>query len=50
MYYITGLPTKVDYPFVIIIALVSIALSFFATIYPARQAGRTDAALAIRTE
>ncbi len=50
VYYITGLPTKVDYPFIFIIALVSIALSFFATIYPARQAARQDPVEVMRYE
>ncbi|HOO46727.1 MAG TPA: lipoprotein-releasing ABC transporter permease subunit [Deltaproteobacteria bacterium] len=50
VYYITGLPTKVDYPLVFIMALVSIALSFLATIYPARQAARQDPVEVMRYE
>ncbi len=50
VYYITGLPTKVDYPLVGTIGLVSIALSFLATIYPARQAARQDPVEVMRYE
>ena len=50
VYYITGLPTKVDYPLVFIMALISIALSFLATIYPARQAARQDPVEVMRYE
>ncbi len=42
VYYITGLPSKVIPGEVAAIALAAVALSFFSTIYPARQAARQD--------
>jgi lipoprotein-releasing system permease protein len=50
VYYITGLPTKVDAVEVVCIVTASILLCFFATIYPARQAARQDPVEVIRYE
>lgn len=50
VYYITGVPTRVDYLLIGIIALMSIALSFLAAIYPARQAARQDPVEVMRYE
>ncbi|HQI80883.1 MAG TPA: lipoprotein-releasing ABC transporter permease subunit [Deltaproteobacteria bacterium] len=50
VYYITGLPTKVDAVEVACITVASLLLCFFATIYPARQAARQDPVEVIRYE
>ncbi len=50
VYYITGVPTVVDYPLVGIIAFMSVILSFLAAIYPARQAARQDPVEVMRYE
>ncbi|HOS28065.1 MAG TPA: lipoprotein-releasing ABC transporter permease subunit, partial [Deltaproteobacteria bacterium] len=50
VYYITGVPTQVDFALVGIIVLMSVALSFLATIYPARQAARQDPVEVMRYE
>jgi len=50
VYYITGLPTKVDPIEVSLIAIASLLLSFLATIYPARQAANQDPVEIIRYE
>ena len=50
VYYITGLPTKVDTIEVASIVAASLLLCFFATIYPARQAARQDPVEVMRYE
>jgi lipoprotein-releasing system permease protein len=48
VYYISTLPVKVQVVDVTLIALCAVAISFFATLYPAYQASRLDPAAAIR--
>jgi lipoprotein-releasing system permease protein len=50
VYYITGLPTKIEPIEVALITITSFLLSFFATIYPARQAAKQDPVEIIRYE
>ncbi len=50
VYYITGLPTELQASDVIAIAIVALAMSFLATIYPAWRASRTAPAEALRYE
>ena len=50
VYYITGLPTRMEPSDVTIIAIVSLAMAFLATIYPAWRAARTAPAEALRYE
>lgn len=50
VYYITGVPTRVDYLLISIIAFLSTILSFLAAIYPARQAARQDPVEVMRYE
>lgn len=50
VYYITGLPTRLEASDVTIIAIVALAMAFVATIYPAWRAARTAPAEALRYE
>ncbi|MBW2165074.1 MAG: lipoprotein-releasing ABC transporter permease subunit [Deltaproteobacteria bacterium] len=48
VYYITTLPVKLEFLDVVIIASAAMAISFLATLYPARQASKLDPVEAIR--
>jgi lipoprotein-releasing system permease protein len=48
VYYITTLPVKLELLDVVMIASAAIAISFLATLYPARQASKLDPVEAIR--
>jgi len=50
VYYITGLPTDLQAGDVMVIGAIALAMSFFATIYPAWSASRTAPAEALRYE
>jgi lipoprotein-releasing system permease protein len=50
VYYISGVPTRVQFDDVAMIALVAFAMSLVATVYPAWRASRTDPAQALRYE
>ncbi len=50
VYYITGLPTRLEASDVTIIAIVALVMAFLATIYPAWRAARTAPAEALRYE
>lgn len=50
VYYITGLPYDLQASDVTIIAIIALAMSFLATLYPAWRAARTDPAEALRYE
>jgi len=50
VYYITELPSDLQRGDVIVIALVSLALSLLATIYPSWRASRVNPAEALRYE
>ena len=50
IYFLSKLPAKVDLTEVISVVLMSLALSFFATLYPSWRAARTDPAEALRYE
>ena len=50
VYYITGLPTELQAGDVMVIGAIALAMSFFATIYPAWSASRTAPAEALRYE
>jgi lipoprotein-releasing system permease protein len=50
VYYFPGIPSEVHYPDVVRIAAAALLLTFFATVYPARQAARTPPAEALRYE
>ncbi len=50
VYYISTLPVRMELPDVVIISLGAIAISFLATLYPARQAAGLEPAQALRYE
>ncbi len=50
VYYITGLPTDMQFPDVVVITLMALAMSFIATLYPAWRAARIQPAEALRYE
>jgi lipoprotein-releasing system permease protein len=50
LYFLSHLPSKVDYSEVVMVLLFSLALSFLATIYPARRAAKLNPAEALRYE
>ena len=50
VYYISGVPTRIETEDVLIVTVISLVLSFLATIYPAWRASRVDPAAALRYE
>ncbi|ABC78131.1 lipoprotein-releasing ABC transporter permease subunit [Syntrophus aciditrophicus] len=50
VYYLSELPSRVDYTDVAIIVAGSILISFLSTLYPSRRAARLDPAEALRNE
>jgi lipoprotein-releasing system permease protein len=50
VYYISGLPSEVHPGDVVRIGVAALLLTFFATVYPALQAARTQPAEALRYE
>lgn len=50
LYFLSSLPAKVDFSEVGAVAALSLALSFLATLYPARRAAKLDPAEALRYE
>jgi len=50
VYYLSELPSRVDYTDVAIIVVGSILISFLSTLYPSRRAARLDPAEALRNE
>ena len=50
IYFLSKLPAKIDWNEVSIVALVSLVLSFLATIYPAYRAAKYDPVEALRYE
>ncbi len=50
VYYITGLPTDMQTPDIVVITAIALAMSFLATLYPAWRAARTQPAEALRYE
>lgn len=50
LYFLSHLPSKVDFKEVVMVLGFSLALSFLATIYPARRAAKLNPAEALRYE
>jgi lipoprotein-releasing system permease protein len=50
VYYLSELPSKVNYPDVVIIVIGTMLICFLATIYPSFKASRLDPAEALRYE
>src|ERR1700761_3045378 len=50
VYYLSGIPSELHPPDVVKIAIAALLLTFAATLYPARQAARTQPAEALRYE
>jgi lipoprotein-releasing system permease protein len=50
VYYLSGIPSELHPPDVVRIAIAALLLTFFATVYPAWQASRTQPAEALRYE
>ena len=50
LYFISSLPTKIESAEVVVVVVVSLVLSFLATLYPARRAASFDPAEALRYE
>lgn len=50
LYFLSSLPSKVDYSEVVFVSVMALALSFLATLYPARKAARYEPAEALRYE
>ena len=50
LYFLSHLPSKVDFHEVAIVVTMSLALAFLATIYPARRAAKLDPAECLRYE
>jgi lipoprotein-releasing system permease protein len=50
VYYLSELPSKVNYSDVVVIVIGTLTICFLSTIYPARRASKLDPAEALRYE